>query len=174
MTAKTYCHPVLDDAEARALCNRRAHGTTASGSEYVVIWRGKHLALMRGIGHNTCRHIDLVNTGWPGGGSRRVVETVHVPSEDPRLTRKRVGTLIYEAKVRDRQWLEEQRTKEQKRKAQDEKRRRMHELSNTMREKLGKLQRVADADVWEDIAVIAAARRYREAVREHRDFMESC
>ena len=159
---KTYCHPVLDDADARALCNRRAHGTTASGSEYVVIWRGKHLALMRGIGHNTCRHIDLVNqTGsW---GSRRVVETVHVPSEDPRLTRKRVGTLIYKAKVRDRQWLEEQRTKEQERAAQDEKRRRLYAAQSKVNETRGLMLEAAMLDDG-DLLVQAAA-NYRAAMR---------
>ena len=173
MTAKTYCHPVLDDADARHLCNMRAYGSTASGSEYVVIWRGKHLALVRGIGHNTCRHIDLVKQegSW---GSRRVVETMHVPSEDPRLTRKRVGTLVYKAKVRDRQWLKEQRAKEQERAAQDEKRRRTYELANNVRKTMNELLRVADADVVEATAVLAAARRYRKAVREHDTFVESC
>ena len=173
MTAKTYCHPVLDDADSRHLCNMRAYGSTASGSEYVVIWRGKHLALMRGIGHNTCHHIDLVKQEG-SRGLRRVVETVHRPGRDPRLTRKRVGTLVYKAKVRDRRWLEEQRTKEQERAAQDEKRRRTYELANNVRKTMNELLRVADANVWEDIAVIAAARRYRKAVREHDTFVESC
>lgn len=169
-TAKTYCHPVLDDADARHLCARRAYGTTASSREYVVIWRGEHLALMRGIGHNTCRHIDLVDQTGP----RRIVETMHVPGEDPRLTRMRVTSIIAQAIYRDLQWLEEQRAKEQKLKAQNEKRRRTYELANNVRKTMNELLRIADANVWEDIAVIAAARRYRKAVREHDTFVESC
>ncbi len=55
-----------------------------------------------------------------------------------------------------------------------EKRRRTYELANDVCKAADELLRVADANVWEDIAVIAAARRYRKAVREHDTFVESC
>jgi len=156
---KSFCHPVVDTPDARYVCSRKAWGTTAGPDEYVCIWRGEHLALIRGVGHNTCRHIDLHPLPNSNGGCGDYIETVHRPGEGPRLTRKRVEQMISEAKRRDRMWPEELAAKREKAEAARAKREARQKLDDECRQSINEVLHAAK--VGDQAALLAAAARLR-------------